>query len=121
MKLTSAAMSLLGTSETKKDAAFLDDFKVACRNNIKMLFIMTPSSKVYRKQMRNFSHLLNNSTVINLGDWGNSGLRMVGQSEIESTSLVKSVGENTHVADDDIQLEHKELVLRAMVKIYRNV
>lgn len=38
---------------------------------------LTPNSPVFRSQMRNYSALLNCSTVIFMGDWGEEGLQLI--------------------------------------------
>jgi hypothetical protein len=118
MKQSSAAASILGTTESKSDSMFIDDFKTSCRNNIKMLFTLTPTSNIFRKRMREYSHLLNNSTVIVLGDWGNTGLSMVAEGIIgnNSESIVTDSFDKGKII-----LVNKKAVLTAMVEIYRDV
>ena len=117
MKQSSAAASILGTQENKTDPMFIDDFKMSCRNNIKMLFTLTPSSDIFRKRMREYCHLLNNSTVSFLGDWGNTGLNLVAEGIFEN-----NISTVTDALDKGkIDLISKQAVLTAVVEIYRDV
>jgi hypothetical protein len=65
------------TSKVMSDKEYLEQFKTSCRENIKILMTVTPMSVIFRSHMRNYSHLLNCSTVVNMGDWGNEGLMLI--------------------------------------------
>jgi hypothetical protein len=58
---------------------YIDEVKTALRENLKVMFTLTPASTIYRIKMRSQSHLLNCSTVIYMGDWGDTGLELVAE------------------------------------------
>ena len=65
------------SGNTKDSNHLLYDFRMACREHLKLLLTLTPTSHILRHAMRHHSQLLNCSTVIFMGDWGDVGLELV--------------------------------------------
>jgi hypothetical protein len=85
-----------------------------CQQNIKILTILTPNGPIFRKRLRNYSHIINCSTMINLGDWGQQGLYLVAEGVLGNKSVEgKDLG-----FDEPLVLPHEKKISDVMVKIY---
>jgi hypothetical protein len=50
---------------------------------------MTPLSPIFRNNFRVHSHLINGSTIIFMGDWGDTGLELVAEGILYPSGVTK--------------------------------
>lgn len=70
--------------------------------------------------MRTYQHLLNCSTVIFLGDWGDLGLQKVAEGILEDHSHIPSLP-SALGGNMSFFMSNREKVYKAMVFVYRDV
>jgi hypothetical protein len=77
LRLVTSATSTQNQQAHKPDEAYLEEMRVILRENLKVMITLTPTSHVFRIGLGNHGHILNCSTVLCMGDWGETGLELV--------------------------------------------
>jgi hypothetical protein len=93
--------------------------KTNLKEYLKVMISLTPSSQIFRMKMRRYTHLLNCSTVIYFGDFGDTGLELIAE-QVLSENIERRYDESVKT-QRALRLKNHQSGLKVMVRIYKSV